>query len=94
MKALRVVKSFYYIGFEMAFFGGVFQKNFSVPIHWVDVLGQRLLLQQAPSNGHRYKVLYSIGFEKGIFLVSDKIFLRVFKLCLLHRRRSFVTKVC
>ena len=81
MKVLRV-KSFYLIGFEMAiflvskkiFFDFIVRGVLSVPIHRVDVLGQRLLLQHALPNSHRYKFLYSIGFEKGILLVSDKIF--------------------
>ena len=47
-------------------------KKFLVPIHRVDVLGQRLLLQQVLPNGLKNKSLYSIGFEKVIFLVSDK----------------------
>ena len=63
---------------------------FSVPIHRVDVLSQRLLLQQVLPNGLKNKSLYLLGFEKGKMAVSDKKFLRIFKLCLLHRGRSFV----
>ena len=69
------MKSFYLIGFEMAFWEVCFEKNkiiFSVPIHRVDVLSQGLLLQHAPPNGLKNKSLYLLGFEKGIFLVSDK----------------------
>ena len=64
-------KSLYYIGFFRGFLGGCFWKKikniFSVPIHRVDVLCQRLLLQQVLPNGLKHKSLYSIGFEKGIF---------------------------
>ena len=48
------------------------KKIFSVPIHRIDVLSQRLLLQQVLPNGLKNKSLYLLGFEKGIFLVSDK----------------------
>ena len=48
------------------------------------------LLQQVLPNGLKNKSLYLLGFEKGKMAVSDKKFLRIFKLCLLHRGRSFV----
>ena len=65
----------YSIGFEMAFWGVYFKKIniiYLVPRHRVDVLSQGLLLQHAPPNGLKNKSLYLLGFEKGIFLVSDK----------------------
>ena len=56
------------------FFDFIVRGVLSVPIHRVDVLGQRLLLQQVLPNGLKNKSLYLLGFEKGILLVSDKIF--------------------
>ena len=69
------MKSLYSIGFEKGkkeVSNEKNKKNFSVPIHRVDVLSQGLLLQHAPPNGLKNKSLYLLGFEKGIFLVSDK----------------------
>ena len=61
------------------FFDFIVRGVLSVPIHRVDVLGQRLLLQQVLPNGLKNKSLYLLGFEKGILLVSDKIFFESFQ---------------